>query len=382
MRIALLTTDGREIWKDYGTSAPHFGTAVEALMQGFALMPEVEVHVISCVRAKVQAPPNLAHNIFFHSLCVPKIGWLSTGYQGCIRAVRRKLRELRPDVVHGQGTERDCAITAVFSGFPNVVTIHGNMADLARQFRARVGSYTWWTARLENFTLRRTAGVVCNSAYTEQLVLPRTRRTWHVPNALREAFFAPASASPRTARCVLVNVGEIAARKRQLELLDVARELREQGLDFEFQFVGKVRPDGGYATAFLDKIKPMEQERVARCLGLRMGLELVQALDAAAGMVHFSPAESFGLAVAEGLARNLKLFGARVGGVPEVAAGVPGAELFAVDDWSGLTSAIAGWIRRGFPRASGAGDVMRARYQPRIVAQRHLEIYQEVLRRT
>src|ERR1035441_3189235 len=170
MRIALLTTDGREVWKDYGTPAPHFGTAVEALMQGFARMPGVEVHVVACACARVNAPPKLAANVFFHSLFVPKLGWMRTGYQGCIRAVRNKLREIRPDVVHGQGTERDCAICAVFSGFPNVVTIHGNMAELARQFGERVGSYGWLAAKLETFTLKRTDGVLCNSAYTEQLV--------------------------------------------------------------------------------------------------------------------------------------------------------------------------------------------------------------------
>jgi glycosyltransferase involved in cell wall biosynthesis len=96
-------------------------------------------------------------------------------------------------------------------------------------------------------------------------------------------------------------------------------------------------------------------------------------------MVHFSPAESFGLAVAEGLARDLKLFAARVGGVPDITAGVPGAELFGADDWRGLTSAIADWIRRGFPRARGAAEVMRARYHPELIARRHVEIYREVL---
>ena len=194
MKVALLTTDGREVLKDYGTPAPHFGTAPEALMQGFALLPEVEVHVVACARAKVNAPPKLAPNIYFHSLCVPKIGWLSTGYQGCIRAVRRKLKEIQPDLVHGQGTELDCSISAVFSGYPNVVTIHGNMAELARQFRKRIGGFYWLAARLEDFTLKRTIGVFCNSSYTEQLVRARARRTWRVANAIREAFFAPAAA--------------------------------------------------------------------------------------------------------------------------------------------------------------------------------------------
>jgi glycosyltransferase involved in cell wall biosynthesis len=379
MKIALLTTDDRTMCKDYSTPAPYFGAAPEALLQGFALMPQVEVHVVSCVREKVQSPPKLAPNIFFHSLHVPKIGWMRTGYQGCIRATRKKLKEIQPEIVHGQGTEMDCAISAVFSGFPNVITIHGNMAALARQFRERIGSFIWLAGKLETFTLKRTGGVLCNSAFTEEQVRPRARRTWRVPNALREMFLAAARAPASAGRCTLLNVGVISPRKRQLELLDVARELRQQGLDFEFQFAGDASPDTKYVSAFLEKIKPMEREGFARYVGPKTGGELVKLFDGSAGMVHFSPAESFGLAVAEGLARDLKLFAARVGGVPDITAGVPGAELFGADDWRGLTSAIADWIRRGFPRARGAAEVMRARYHPELIARRHVEIYREVL---
>jgi len=71
MKIAFLATDNREHYKDYATPAPHFGTAPEALLQGFATIPAVEIHVISCIRAVVQAPPRLAENVFFHSLQVP-----------------------------------------------------------------------------------------------------------------------------------------------------------------------------------------------------------------------------------------------------------------------------------------------------------------------
>lgn len=381
-RIALLTGDSREYFKDYRRTVPEFGTAPEALIGGFALLPEVQMHVVSCARAQMDSPSKLAHNIFFHSLCVPKIGWLSTGYQGCIRAVRAKLKEIRPDIVHGQGTERDCAISAVFSGFPNVVTIHGNMAELARQFRARLGSYAWLVARLEDFTLRRTAGVFCNSAYTEQLVKPRARRTWRAPNAIREQFFVPPAQPRGGAKCVLLNVGQISPRKRQLELLDVARSLHQQGLDFEFQFVGQAVPNNPYAAAFLEKIRPMEAEGFARYLGVKETRELVETFDASSALVHFPFEEAFGLVVAEGLVRDLKLFGTRVGGVPEIAAGLPEAELFAVDDWPGMTTAIAGWIRRGAPRPLGAGEVMRSRYHPKVIAQSHVEIYREVLGRS
>ena len=85
------------------------------MLQGFAALPEVRVHVVSCTQQPMRSPEKLAGNIWFHSLHVPKLGWLRTGYQGCIRAVRRKLRAIQPDLVHGQGTERDCALSAIFS---------------------------------------------------------------------------------------------------------------------------------------------------------------------------------------------------------------------------------------------------------------------------
>ncbi len=129
MRIAILTTDNREHYKDYTNPVPHFGTAPEALLQGFALLPELEVHVVSCARARMKSPEKLAPNIIFHSLYVPQLGWMRTLFWGCIQAVRRKLKEVRPDLV-----------------FP------------------------WLAARLESLTIPRSFGVVCITNYTQQAV--------------------------------------------------------------------------------------------------------------------------------------------------------------------------------------------------------------------
>ena len=123
-------------------------------------MPGVEVHVVCCVRKPLPSPEKLAPNIFYHSLLVPKIGWMTTGYQGCIRAVRRKEEEAEGNsglisCAMAGSTERDCAMEAVFSGFPNVLTIHGNMAELARIFSAGIGSFHWLAARLEGFSCCR-----------------------------------------------------------------------------------------------------------------------------------------------------------------------------------------------------------------------------------
>ena len=379
LKIAMLITDARVPGGLYDGPLPSLGTAPDALLQGFLGMPEVEIHVVSCVQQPVISPEKLAPNIYYHSLLVPKFGWLRTGYQGCIRAVRKKLRALQPDVVHAQGTERDCALSAVFSGFPNVLTIHGNMRAMARIFRARPGSFYWLTAKLETFALRRTGGVFCNSAYTENLVAPLAQKTWRVPNAVREEFFDNVPANKHPVVPALLNIGILQPRKQQMELLALADKLHRRGLKFELQFAGDLSAATAYGVQFATELAKAETAGYARRLGLLSAPQLIAAMDAAAALIHFPTEEAFGLVVAEGLARNLKFFGANVGGVVEIASGVDGSELFAPDDFTGLENGIARWLATDCPAPRNAAEIMRQRYYPEVIARRHLEIYREIL---
>jgi glycosyltransferase involved in cell wall biosynthesis len=380
MRIAILTTDNREHQRTYQDTQPRFGPAIEAVRQGLAELPDVEIHVISCTQQPMHAPAKLSENTWFHLLHVPKIGWLRTGYQGCVRAIRRKVRELKPDIVHGQGTERECALSAVFSGFPNVVTIHGNMTTVAQAMKARVGSFLWCAALLERFTLPRTLGVFCNSAYTESVVGKYARQTWRVPNAVRREFFqTPLPPAPATAKPILLNIGAISPYKRQLALLEVAEELHGAGHSFELQFIGGMNARDKYGAAFRQRIEAAERSGFARYLGTKSLTELIATLDAASALIHVPSEEAFGLVVAEALARNLKFFGTKIGGVTDIASGIEGAELFPLDDSSALKFAIAQWLRSGCPRPESAAREMQRRYHPEVIAMRHAKIYRAII---
>ena len=254
MRIAILTTDSREHYRDYGNPVPSFGTAPEALLQGFAHLSDVEVHVLSCARAPMQSPATLAPNIYFHSLLVPKIGWMRSGYQGCIRAARRKLREIRPDIVHGQGTERDCAVSAVFSGFPNVLTIHGNMRLIGKVNRVKPFSFLWLAAQLEKVTIPRSRGVVCITHYTEEAVRDLARRTWVVPNAVDASFFAVNSQPPLEKMPRILCVGHICLRKNQNAFIRALDALAGRQ-KFEVVFLGSAIAGRAYDDEFLQLVR-------------------------------------------------------------------------------------------------------------------------------
>ena len=379
IRVAILTTDNREHHRKYEVPDPYFGPAIEAVLQGLSALSDLEIHLVSCTQKPMRAPEKLARNTWFHLLHVPKIGWLRTGYQGCVRAIRRKLREIQPDIVHGQGTERECALCAVFSGFPNVITIHGNMSAIAHSTKAPIGSYWWWMAILERFTLPRTCGVFCNSKHTESLVQQRTRKTWLVPNAVRREFFDTPFRRGLTSKPVLLNIGTISPLKQQLALLELADDLHQKGHSFDFHFIGSADPRNSYAAAFLDRVAIAERKGFAGYFGMKSLPELIASFDAAAALVHVPSEEAFGLVVAEALARNLKFFGTNVGGLRDIADGVEGAELVSPMNFAGLSAAITSWLALGCPRPTSSVQQIRLRYHPAVIARRHLEIYREIL---
>jgi glycosyltransferase involved in cell wall biosynthesis len=379
MRIAMLIPDNRDEFRRYSDPHPYFGPAPTALLEGLANREGCEIHVVTCVQKSVAAPYQIGPNIFYHTEVVPKWGWGRGGYLGCIRSIRRQLQKIKPDIVHGQGTERYCALAAAFSGFPNVITIHGNMLAIGKLLRAKPGSFYWSAAKLETFALTKTDGVFCNSSYTEDLVRPRAHRTWRVPNAIAEVYFSDLPKQTKTDRPVLVNVGHIGVRKRQVEILAMAAALHAEGFLFEIHFFGNCNGEDPYGREFLRRIEQAENAGYARYLGPKPTLEIVAALDASQGMIHFPSEEAFGLAPAEGLARNLKLFCSRTGGIIDIATGVEEAELIDVTDWNGLRAAIGMWLKNGAVRPRTASAEMRARYHPAHIARRHLQIYREVL---
>ncbi len=376
MKVAILTTDNREHLRDYTATTPYFGTAAEALLQGFASLPEVEVHVVSCTQRPMQSLEKIAGNIWFHSLHVPKIGWMRTAYQGCIRATRKKLREINPDIVHGQGTERDCAISAVFSGFLNLLTIHGNMRLIAKVNRARPFSYQWLAARLERVTLPRTRGIVCISRYTQESVRDLARQTWVVPNATAKDFFDVKRALENEP--VILCVGHVILRKNQNALIRALDALAAR-IPFQLRFLGQALSHDPYAAEFLELVRSRNwcQHR-----GFANRETLKRELASGRLLVMPSLEENCPMVLLEAMATGVPIVAARVGGVPDLIDENVNGIFCDPNDMESMREAVARAL--GDPQqAQRMAEIAKRRalerYHPTVVARRHLEIYGEVL---
>ena len=376
MKLAYLTTDNRDDRKEYGRPEPFFGAGAGRVLEALRGLPDLEIHVVSCTRRPVAAPAKLADNVWFHSLHVPRIGWMRTAYAGCIVATRRLLRRIRPDVVHGQGTERDCSIAAVLSGFPAVVTVRGNMRAIARFYSARPFSYLWTAARLESFALPRAAGVICITSYTRRQVEDAARQTWLIPNAVNPAFFEVPSrpaAAPR-----LLCVGTICAHKNQVRLIK-ALDAWAKGRDGQLVFAG----DGNDSDEYVRTFRALVAARPwCVCRGSLDEVGIREELSRSTLLVHPTLEDNCPNAVLEAMAAGVPVAAGAVGGVPDlVQDGVTGV-LFDSRSEDAIARAVAGLLEAP-GRCGEMGRMARQaaleRFHPRRIAEQHRVVYREVI---
>lgn len=380
MRIVQLINDNREIQRKYHVDHPLFGPAPEALLEGFkALRNEVEVHVVSCLQQMPKrSPAQLADNIFYHPLHVPKIGWLRTGYQGCIRATRRKIRELQPDIVHGQGTERDCAMCAVFSGLANVLTIHGNMQRVAEFIEARPLSYYWFAAKLERLCLRRTDGIVAISTYTQRNVGPYARHSWLVPNAVHHSFF-DLQRGP-TAPTKILCAANIAAHKNQIGLIKALDPLVKRQ-SFTLLFAGSGGEEDPYFREF---IQAVANRPWCEYLGSLSALELQKQMSSAYMGILPSFEDNCPMVILEAAAARLPFAAAKVGGIPDLIADRQSGMLLNPRDAGSIRECVKSMLEE--PElvgrmSSAAYEQALRRFAADVIARQHVHIYRDVLQR-
>jgi glycosyltransferase involved in cell wall biosynthesis len=427
MKIAILTTDSREHFADYGNPTPYFGTAPQGLLFGFAELGKaareklkdetgklkgeasehstldvlhstpVEIHVISCTHQPMRSPEKLADNIWFHSLHVPKWGWLKTGYLGCILAVRKKLRKIHPDLVHAQGTERDCAMSAVFTPYPKLLTIHGNLRLISKTVQLR--PFMWFQSLLEGFVVPRFDGIVCITSFTKQFVEREAKKTWVVPNAVDPTFLALGEKRERlkdetrklkvgniesvaespTGPPIILVVGTIYPLKNQNAFICALDSLATEK-HFLVKFFGH-RDEEEYGREFQSFVT----ERPWCHYGGMIGRDELREEFANATMLALPTLEdNCPMVVLEAMASGVPVVASKVGGVPDLIEDGRTGLLFNPLEPASMCHSVDMLLNSPMLRMALAETAKKQaliRFAPKVIAQRHLEIYREVLQK-
>lgn len=378
MKIVQITTDARDAFKQYHYEMPYFGTAPTALFEGFKGMTGIELHVVSCSPVMMNAPEKLADNIYFHQPVVSGLGWGKTCFQGCARAVRMLLKDIKPDIIHGQGTERDCSIDAVFSGYPNILTLHGNMRVHAKRGENKGKAYYRLAAFLEGIAIRRTDGVVCISTYTDDLVKPLAKRTWLLPNAADSRYFQAAH-KPVDPPTVLF-VGRLDEGKNPIGFIKACAPLFE-GKGWKFRLCGT----GAKGGAYLAELEALASKNIwVELAGWKSREDLLSEMERASLLVLPTLEDNCPMVVLEAMAVGLPVIASNIGGIPDLLTEGKTGMMFDPSNTVSMKYVTETMMESPVLRAQ-IGYAARAealeRFHPKVVAQEHLRIYRDVMGR-
>lgn len=381
LRVAMLVVDDRG---DPRVGKPTLGAAPTALLEGFSdLGPkQIEVHVVSCVKQRGVSALKLAPNIWYHPLFVHSWAFLRTLHLGPALTVRRFLKKnIQPDIVHSQGIEWWCGVAGALSGYPSVLTIHGNIRAILRNSTLRPLAFWKLQSLLGDFAIRRHSGVICISDHVRKDIAQTARCTWLIPNALRKEFIQQqVVVAECSARRSLLVVGTITENKRPLEILEVLFALRSEGAEFEVTFIGQLIGAGPYEQRFAARLKEATRLGFARHKEHLDAAALAKTMARSHGLIHFPTEEAFGLVVAEAMSQGMTVFASRAGGLTEICSSNPQCYIVDSHDLRGLRGALQQWLRSHAERNTRLRrEDYISTYRPVTIALSTLKAYHEAM---
>ncbi|MCE2404158.1 MAG: glycosyltransferase family 4 protein [Dehalococcoidia bacterium] len=181
---------------------------------------------------------------------------------------------------------------------------------------------------------------------------------------------------------MVVTVGNLYPTKGHLYFVRAAAAVKERSPEARFVVVGQTLEG---RTKYADVL---HSEARTLCLGDAMVFagfrtDVADILHAADILVQPSLSESFGIAIAEGLAAGLPVVASDVGGVPEIVQDGNTGILVSPRDPEAIASAVVSLLEHGEQAASMAArgrEWVREMFSPARCAETHERVYQQALR--
>jgi len=341
--------------------------------------PAVKLHVIVLRKQFARHLTFVRRGVTFHLIKIPggwrapTLFWLDTWL------IRRKLAEIKPDVVHAWGAEQGAALVAARLKYPFVATVQGLLTWYEQV--AQVNRYQKFAAWLERRSFPRAPVVTTESRFAVDFLNRRwprmnVRQVEHAPDWI----FHRLERKPQTAPRRFLFVGSLSQIKGSDLLLRALDRLRSE-FAFELIIVGPGDTDFAAALRRQTSAELWERVRFKREL---TPAEVAEEMARATLMIFPTRADTSPNSVKEAVVAGLPVVASAVGGILDYVWPGRNGILFPAGDLAACVQAICAAEKhplfgRGEVEATALNEA-REYLSPRRMEERFLEIYQSLRR--
>lgn len=363
----------------------HPSSWIQVLSSELAKNEQVQLHIVTTSNAAARDYVIKRGGIIYHVLKSRLPGtrrgyFLSTAYTlfafPCIRMIQR-LKEIRPGIVHGHGTEGPFSLAAVYSGFPNIISIQGiitRIAETAPSLNFKI------VAHIERHTLRRAMAINTKTEFSEafaECITPRTRRyfieapihniywSWPIPDPARNIFF----------------VGSIIKRKGIEEWIKAFTVLSKCWHDLRGYIIGS-GPE-----RYVHELKQMIASGPARnkieFTGHLNRIEIAQMFAKGGIFCLPSHAENSPNSVMEAMAAGLPVVTTNVGNLSRMIVDQKTGFIVERSNRQGIKDALSRLLKDSNLHACAGRlgrEIATKRWKPDFIAKKHLTMYHDFLK--
>lgn len=255
-------------------------------------------------------------NITIHYISSPTLPRFITSLTIDQYKILRKLKELKPDIIHAQGTAPIYGFSASLLSSKYLLTVHGIVLKESRTWPGLTGRTKGIIYRsMEKRALKHAQQIIAVTPYVKKTVEPFCNSYINIiPVGLSDEYFEIENKEKKRR---LLFVGGIEPRKGLLSLLKAIKILKDEGCFVDLHIVGRVRKKE-YFEQLNQYIIENELEKNIKFKGFLSKDELKIEYAECSVFVLPSKEESQGLVLVEAMAAGKPIVATNVGGIPYV----------------------------------------------------------------
>jgi Glycosyltransferase len=348
------------------------------LVEGLKRIENLNMQIISCTQSVRKEKSCDIGGVKVHFLpSARRFGNITLGAIDRL-TVRRKIKELSPDIVHNQ---YHFAYPYLFSkpDVPAITTVHGITFKEAPYENENFD----WLRRfpriwLERMVLQNIDQAICVSEYVRETIAPLTQGNLYVvENPVSSRYF---QAENREVQSRILFAGTIIRRKNILDLLKAINILRNK-IFVDLHIVG-VAEERYYYKILREYVREKKLEKNVTFLGTLSDEELLHEYEECCIVVLPSFEESAGMVLQQAMAAGKPVLATRTSGIPCIVMDKVTGWLTELGKVQELANKIRTLLENQGLRMSmgqaGKNEAVR-RFRPEVIASKTYDVYRMVL---